>query len=401
MLLYPTNGVFFLNNAKCKGKLILDYISGNDLKGYNIEELEDNPAFMADVMELTMDKEMYYSCSDTVKKNINFIKRIITKFKNDSEFIIKVADQYINDSNNDKISKEEINILMGYILNETSNFDLIKYKLEARVFYEKVILEIATILSTLDEKEQKQVGKGFYFIEECYMENSLITNYFASNMIEEIFFYDTEYKLEELLHMHFRKKEDLEKYGEVNFLVTYIGSIDPFLSDYVSKNPGLISNIKKSIAIVKGRWQNYIDRMDNERIEMIWDEMYHYQENHLSFYKIDYEKCLGDIMTKLGMEKLFKDYKRLQDESYPNFKYEDILEYDEDSSNEFIPENFSIIEKEQFIRHMTTYIKDLFKYDIIPDEEKLKSYDQENANEEQNKGEIIRVDFKKGKAIKK
>lgn len=404
MLLYTVNGVLLLSNVSYSGQTILDYISGNDLNGYNIEELEDNPEFMATVMELTRDKEMYYSCSDNVKKDINFVKRIITKFKSDYEFIIKIADQYTNDRDIDVIKKEEIDILMGIIFDETDNFDLMKYKIAAGILYEQVKLEIKAILSTLEEKEQKLLGKGFYFIEECYMGSSLITDYLANNMITEILFDDSEYGLEELLHMYFRKKEDLEKFGETNFLITYIGSIDPFLGDYISRNPSLISDIKKSMDIIKRRWPDYINRINRERVEMIWDEMYRYLEENIPFYETDYEKCLGEIAEKLGIMDIFEKFSKTDadlfgddiENQHPIPDETAILGFEE-------PKDCLIMEKNRFVNHMTSYIQSLFEHDVIKDPNDLEDNQDENntINEKNDRCQIISVNFNTGEVIKK
>ena len=76
-------------------KLIKDYVEGNDLEDYNIDELENDYEFMISVIKYTNDKNIYNLCSDEVKNNYEFVKFIINYFKNDIEFIDKISEQYL------------------------------------------------------------------------------------------------------------------------------------------------------------------------------------------------------------------------------------------------------------------------------------------------------------------
>ena len=63
---------------KYNSKIIFDYIVGNDLDGYSIDELENDPNFMMDVIKITRDKRMYNLCSDDIKKNCTFVEFLIS-----------------------------------------------------------------------------------------------------------------------------------------------------------------------------------------------------------------------------------------------------------------------------------------------------------------------------------
>ena len=49
---------------KYSKKMINDYILGNDIKDYSIEELEDDKEFMMLVIGTTNDEKFYNLCSD-------------------------------------------------------------------------------------------------------------------------------------------------------------------------------------------------------------------------------------------------------------------------------------------------------------------------------------------------
>ena len=48
---------------KYSKKLILDYISANDINEYTLDELENDYIFMIEVIKYTKDKKMYYFAS--------------------------------------------------------------------------------------------------------------------------------------------------------------------------------------------------------------------------------------------------------------------------------------------------------------------------------------------------
>ena len=80
-------------------RLIKAYVNGDDLEGYDIEELENNASFMKSVILYTNDKNMYNLCSSELKSNYDFVSFIIDRYNKDYEFIDEVAINYIDLSN--------------------------------------------------------------------------------------------------------------------------------------------------------------------------------------------------------------------------------------------------------------------------------------------------------------
>ena len=84
---------------KYDDKLVEDYVQGNDIDKYDIEELENDSQFMMQVIDKTNDKKMYEFCSSKVKDDYEFIKFMIYKFQNDKDFIVMLADDYLKKHN--------------------------------------------------------------------------------------------------------------------------------------------------------------------------------------------------------------------------------------------------------------------------------------------------------------
>lgn len=82
----------FMNKEYSK-KLVFDYVMGNDIVGYNIEDLEDNPIFMRQVIEYTKDFKMYFHCSEKVKNDYEFIKFMLLTFQDLSTVLL--AQKYL------------------------------------------------------------------------------------------------------------------------------------------------------------------------------------------------------------------------------------------------------------------------------------------------------------------
>lgn len=57
--------------------LVRKYINGEDLKDISMDELENDPNFMLSVINVSKDIKMYNFCSDEVKCNYDFVKKLI------------------------------------------------------------------------------------------------------------------------------------------------------------------------------------------------------------------------------------------------------------------------------------------------------------------------------------
>lgn len=386
-----------MNNKRYNKKTILDYISGNDIEGFSIEELEDNPNFMADVMEFTADKRMYRFCSDNVKRNHDFVIRIIAKFKDDIDFITEIADNYVVENDENGLKQAEFNILMGNIYDETNEPDLMKYKLSETIFYDSLSAEIEDAIEEIDEKDRKLFGKGFCFVSDTYPGSNLIKDFFAKRMLDEILFADEKYRFEEIVHINFKKYEDLEKYGMTRFILEYVGSIDSDLSDYLCQNQELISSVKNKLIKVKKGWENYTRRVNKEKIEMIWDEVYHYQDEHVIYYGLNCVECLDRIMSKLGILDMLgiKSMKETQDDDY-DVESEISSICGNEGLDEFEQMTCPEIEKSRFELHMTSFIKDLFKTNVIEEPNNENEYLKDNQKDK-SKCKILKLSFKPNK----
>ena len=133
---------------KYDNKIVNDYINGNDIDDFNIDDLENDSMFMKKVIVASNDRNFYRLCSDRVKKDYNFIKFVIYKFKEDIEFISKVADEFL-DCNDDLLFRNELLIIMcdlNFLINKNEmNFNELKHYKNVKKLIIKILSEDSSV----------------------------------------------------------------------------------------------------------------------------------------------------------------------------------------------------------------------------------------------------------------
>ena len=180
-------------------KLIYNYVMGEDIENYSIEQLENDVNFMKQVIEFTNDKNMYNLCGEKVKNDIEFIKYLIKKFKKDSMFIISIAEEYIKNNQTEDFDDNcfELNILMSDIGKKKNEDEFIRFAISKTEFQEYTLSQIETVKEKLPKEDFEL---GFHIIQCMYYKNPIIIEYFAKKFINQIFYENEELTFEELIH---------------------------------------------------------------------------------------------------------------------------------------------------------------------------------------------------------
>lgn len=240
-------------------KDVFDYISGNYIQ--NIEELETNPVFMAEVVSI--DKKSISLCSNNILKDPIFIKKIITKYKDDIDFILPIVLSYFN-YEHDYIDDAEIAIMMSRITKDY--YDLIEnpFELKATAFYllEQINFSVETDCDIFD--------KNFYNFD-YYLDNyssKTILNYVADRYISDIVYFC---HYEEIVHNKYNSYDDFKEAGEINFLTKFLSSINNSLSSYTITNYNDLCSVRDILNSIKKNW-NYYNICSKYQKEEIIDE---------------------------------------------------------------------------------------------------------------------------------
>lgn len=295
--------------GKYNNKLVMDYINGNDIDGYDIDDLENDFEFMIQVIRLSDDKKMYNFCSEKVKKDYRLVKFLINKYNNDLKYICNVADEFLK-SIDDGLERIEILLLMDkYISIEEPNN---QYKIALLAIYTKTRVEIESYKAKYKDED---IGMGFLVMYDSFNSNELITDFFASKTIDSIF-YEYDINLEEYLHSKYKDFETIEKQGINNFLINFISTYDKMLSSYLSAKIQLLRPLVTKMNFIKINWENYNRRMEFNIYNTLLDEVYKYMEEHEFKYSYLKMEILYYAAMQLGISEKVKEYERLDDDIY-------------------------------------------------------------------------------------
>lgn len=341
---------------KYSEELIIDYVYGNDIEDYDIDDLENDYKFMMEVIRYTKDKNMYDLCSDGVKQEYEFVKFMIEMFKDDDNFIISIAHNYLDNINESDITYKEIVVLISNLTDANKNDDAILFKVKSQLISEAEFLEKDVFLENCnDEKLKEKLGLGFLYIMEKYGNSKILMDFFADQFIKQIFYYnDDNYTLEEYIHLNVRDKNKIIEPGINNFIINYIEQFDSALAGHVSNNIKLIENLYKNIEQIVNKWDYYMISLNNRREAIIEQEVFQFMDDNKIRVDFSVYKVINYLLNNLG-------YNSLDDETFL------------DESNELDLKIYKKLEEGKgfefgeykLILYLTNLIKELYSKDVV------------------------------------
>lgn len=361
-------------------ELVLNYINGEDLGEYNVEDLENSKGFMLDVLNYTKDPRMYKFCSSSLKSEHTFILGVIEIFKDDYKFVKQVASDYLStlkvceredneteEEFEDRLKRMEINILLSNLGGREVN----RFSVGAAIDYSKEEEKIKKALEYITSLTlKKEVGMGFLLILDQYGSSKIICDYFAKRMLSKIFYEDD---IEKFVHSRFKKFEDLEEIGENRFIIeTVQQEFDSYLGSYLQYNLPLIEEVKQEVRKVGSRWDNYMTRLNEERVSIFETEFSRYLKNNADMGIVDIDSISKYVAVTLGVEDTFIKYDPL---------------YESDAAYEEVGNSceFRICSARKFALGLG---KILFEKDSI-DTEKLDKYLDDSTEQSQYGGVVV------------
>lgn len=383
---------------KYSRKLIFDYIVGNEIVGYDIDELENDYEFMIEVIKHSRDKKLYNLCSDEIKSNYNFVKFMVETFKSDFNFIVDVANNYLKTVTDDNINAYELTVLISEGITSDMALEdpkLCEFKLQASSFYEIELIKLAAALEqTNDESLKEEYGLGFLYVLDTYEKSDTICNFFAKRLIDEIFYENDDYTLEQILHMNFKSYSELEAYGINTFLTDYIKKYDKYLSSYVLLQLDLLEPIKKSIRRIEKNWDNYVNRINSEKVNIYEKKVEKYVDKY--GMTISTIGLINYVTKKLYLESVFYKYDAFLKE-YNEMEDSDFLDGEEIPKIDVIDEKNMDFHDLRCVKYATNLAVEMFKnnnVDIITNE-----YEEETNDNKKTKSFKININWKKNNNI--
>lgn len=295
-------------------KTLINYIKGNEIKDYNKKELENDPNFMKEVIELTNDRNMYKKCSKELKGNYKFIKDLVYKYIDDLPFIEEMISNFIL-YNKNKNSNESIELTLMMLSNTPYEERRLSDCIDVYSFYKYYMNHVELALNDEENIEIiNELGKGFIFLYYEFENYPNIVEFFATEYLKEMFF-EHESCIEELIHSKFKNKADIDKVGINNFLLNYIASYDPMLSNYISLRLYLLDDIKEEIINTKNNWDEYLNRLNEIRKLIIDETIEEFINSNIYNNSFNCYKELNDILKEYNIEYDLTNY-NLKDTDY-------------------------------------------------------------------------------------
>ena len=372
---------------KYSKELINKYIKGEDIKNYQIEELEDDKDFMIQVIKETNDKKIYNLCSEKVKKDYEMVKFMVLAYNNDLKFITDIADKYLKEVG-DSLERIELALIMLDLTLKKDNEKATKYKMivDTIFFSKRLEIEICKAKQN-DDDYSREVGMGFLYMFDIYNSSDIVIKYFAKKTIETIF---SEYdiNLEQLLHSKFKNAKDIELQGINNYMINFLGMYDHMLSSYISTHIELLSDFSDKILDVINNWENYNEQEERKRYNDMIEQVHSYMENADSI--MTETDILYYVARQLGIDEKLAYYDGISNEIYQDIiQGIDIKDLD-DANDDFVTFtiNNSIAERKHYLEVKKIMLNSLFG------NEQSKIFPTNDINISKNdKCKILKIDF--------
>ncbi len=326
--------------------LVKKYVNGEDLGEFTSEQLENDKDFMMWVISYTNDIKMYSFCSESVKLNYEFVEYLVLKFKDNSEFIMTVADNYLDNADTDWESKE-LSIIMEKVLPKelAEKYEVLN---ETSYFTKRLEVEIA---KAKDSKLESMVGMGFLLMFDQYNGSDIILDYYANNMVGEII-RDNNIDFEKMLHTQFKSASKITEMGINNYIVNFISCYDSMLSSYVSTHLDIIKPIANRIKRIQDDWDKYLSVDETRRYNNMLDMVHEYMS--MSDSNMGENEVLYYVANELRIKEKVKQYdgsKKMEE----NFKEEYGYDFS-DAADEEVMEDMVRFEIERNIKERLVYL---------------------------------------------
>lgn len=326
--------------------LVKKYVNGEDLGEFTSEQLENDKDFMMWVISYTNDIKMYSFCSESVKLNYEFVEYLVLKFKDNSEFIMTVADNYLDNADTDWENKE-LSIIMEKVLPKelAEKYEVLN---ETSYFTKRLEVEIA---KAKDSKLESMVGMGFLLMFDQYNGSDIILDYYANNMVGEII-RDNNIDFEKMLHTQFKSASKITEMGINNYIVNFISCYDSMLSSYVSTHLDIIKPIANRIKRIQDDWDKYLSVDETRRYNNMLDMVHEYMS--MSDSNMGENEVLYYVANELRIKEKVKQYdgsKKMEE----NFKEEYGYDFS-DAADEEVMEDMVRFEIERNIKERLVYL---------------------------------------------
>ena len=287
---------------------VFNYIFGNDIEEFELEDLENDASFMTDVIKTTNDFKLYDFASDEVKQDFEFVRTVIEKYRDNTIFIMNVANTYLAQGEELKTKPEYMEILammIEFIKDDDKKLD---YSIKALVEYEENMINLHVFKNENEDDKEfvNDFGLGFSYIKDAYEGLPYATKYFAVRLTHNLF-YNNEKSINQIISENLKLKDK----GINNFIIEYVCMHDSYLSGYLSVNPNILKKFNKEISIDINNYEFYNTSLFDRKIKIIWQEGLEEYNKNSGKYSYLFMQFLDSILYN---NKLVEEYEKYSNE---------------------------------------------------------------------------------------
>lgn len=255
-------------------------------------------------MRTFKDKNLYFECSEELKRDFDFITEVINIFKDDFDFIDDVAESYVKYIPEDDIDSNpefiELCMLLGqYVPEGNQYYEFYTNRLNG--IYSIFLLHVMMVKDEFPDVSEL----GFSILMDDHKGRTNILNYFAIRLMDELYHTNPCGSFEDLIHKHCDSAVAIMNEGYVNFFVRNLYGVDTALSYYVFDHPGLLDTLVNELDVICSNWDDYEQRLSDKCISVIREWVLR-KETECSYGDdFDYEQAMNELIVSMNFAKMF------------------------------------------------------------------------------------------------
>ncbi len=255
-------------------------------------------------MKKSLDVNLYYECSEELKRNFDFITEVIKIYKDDFDFVDEVAESYVK-----YIPEEDINgnpkyielcMLLGqYVPKGHSYYEFYTSRLDN--IYSMFLLHVMMVKDQFDDVSEL----GFSILIDDYGSRPNILDYFATRLTNERYCCNPCGSFEDLIHKNCRSADNIREEGYLDFFARNLYDVDQALSYYVFDNSYLLEDLITELDRICDNWDDYEQKLSNKCVSVIKNWVQKCAEESIYGDDFSYEQAMNEVIVSMNFCGIF------------------------------------------------------------------------------------------------
>lgn len=255
-------------------------------------------------MMVSKDTNLYYKCSEKLKRDFDFVTDVINIFKDDFDFIDEIAEAYVKNIPAEEIESNpefiELCMLLGqYVPEGHPYYEFYTSRLNG--IYSIFLLHVMMVKDEFPDVSEL----GFSILMEDHKGRKNILDYFAKRMMNELYHSNHCGSFEDLIHKHCESAVNIMNEGYIDFFVRNLYGVDQSLSYYVFENTYLLNELVEELDVICENWEVYEEKLSLKCVEVIREWTLKKQEESAYGDDFDYIQVMNELVINMNFAGMF------------------------------------------------------------------------------------------------